>query len=168
VITGVAEQVPERIAELVYLDAAAPTDGQTATGGFAQGTGDVLQTMSAGTDWLLPPIPLAVYGVTDPETVAWAEGRRTPHPLATLSQPVAVNNPQAARLPRSYIRCAQRQGLVAAFGADPLAPFVERVRAEGWPLTEVDSGHDAMVIVPDQVAARLLERLADSPGQAAV
>ena len=167
VITGVAEQVPDRIAQLVYLDAAAPVDGQTATGGFAQGTGDVLQAMSAQTDWLLPPIPLAVYGVTDPATVAWADSRRTPHPLATLSQPVTVNNPQAARLPRCYIRCTQRQGLVAAFGADPLAPFVDRVRAEGGPLVEVESGHDAMVIVPEQVASRLLERLADKPSQAA-
>ncbi len=157
VITGVAEQVPERIAQLVYLDAAAPTDGQTATGGFAQGTGDVLQAMSAQTDWQLPPIPLAVYGVTDPKTVTWADPRRTPHPLATLSQPVAVQNPLAARIPHVYIRCTQRQGLVAAFGADPLAPFVDRVRAEGWPIIEIESAHDAMVIVPDTVASRLAE-----------
>lgn len=163
VITGVAEQVPERIAQLVYLDAAAPVDGQTATGGFAQGTGDVLSAMSAQTDWQLPPIPLAVYGVTDPATVAWAEPRRTPHPLPTLSQPVTVKNPQAQSLPHIYIRCTQRAGLVAAFGADPLAPFVERVRAEGWPLLEVDSGHDAMVIVPEQVAGHLLDLAARPP-----
>jgi pimeloyl-ACP methyl ester carboxylesterase len=157
VITGVAEQAASRISQLVYLDAAAPVDGQTATGGFAQGTGDVLSAMSAQTESLLPPIPLSVYGVTDPQTVAWAEPRRTAHPLATLSQPVSVKNPEAARLPRTYIRCSQRQGLLAAFGADPLAPFVERVRAEGWPIIEIDSGHDAMVIIPDVVAGCLHE-----------
>ncbi len=161
VITGVAERVPERIAMLVFLDAAAPIDGQTATGGFAQGTGDVLQTMSANSDWQLPPIPLAVYGVSEPATVAWAEPRRTAHPLPTLSQPVQVNNPSAARLPHVYIRCTQRAGLVAAFGADPLAPFVDRVRAAGWPILEVDSGHDAMVIVPDAVASHLLHLAAE-------
>ena len=28
IITGVAERVPERLAQLVYLDASVPTDGQ--------------------------------------------------------------------------------------------------------------------------------------------
>ncbi|MFO0573098.1 MAG: alpha/beta fold hydrolase [Polyangia bacterium] len=162
VITGVAERAPQRLAALVYLDAAAPVDGQTATGGFAAGTGEVLQGMAAGTDWLLPPVPLGAFGVTDPEVVAWAQPRRTPHPLHTLSEPVTVRNPVAAQLMRRYIRCTRRAELVAAFGADPLAPFVERVRAEGWPFTEIDSGHDAMVIAPDAVVAALVE--AAAPG----
>ena len=155
VITGVAEQIPERLSALVYLDAAAPLDGQTATGGFAVGTGEVLQNMVA--EWLLPPVPLAAFGVTDPALVAWAQPRRTPHPLHTLSEPITVRNQAAARLPHWYIRCRLRDALIAAFGADPLAPFVERARAEGWPLIEIDSGHDAMAAAPDAVITTLGE-----------
>src|SRR5690606_29622328 len=89
VITGVADRAPERLARLVYLDAAVPANGQNATGGFAEGTGDVLDAMASGPDdtsWLLPPLPLLAYGVTDPADVAWIGDRRVPHPLPTLSE----------------------------------------------------------------------------------
>ena len=46
--------------------------------------GDTLDAMSAAgpedTSWLLPPLPLAAYGVTDPADVAWVGERRTAHP----------------------------------------------------------------------------------------
>ena len=145
------------IKQLVYLDATVPAHGQAATGAFTEGTADVLSQMSSGTDWLLPALPLSAVGVSLPADVEWMTPRRGPHPLATLHEPVHLESEAARRLPRSYIRCTQRQGLVGLFGVDPLAPFYAKAVAEGWPVRDLDSGHDAMVTVPIQVAEVLAD-----------
>lgn len=167
VITGVADRAPERLSRLVYLDAAVPKPGQNATGGFAEGTGDVLDGMASGgpddTSWLLPPLPLAAYGVTDPADIAWIGERRTPHPLPTLNEPIRLARGEPTGLPRVYVRCARRDGLVQVFGADPLQPMYEHAVAAGFALLSVDAGHDAMVIAPQQVADALQAALAAEP-----
>lgn len=157
VITAVAERAADRIGQLVYLDATVPANGQAATGAFTEGTADVLSQMSGGTDWLLPPLPLSGVGVTEPSDVEWMTPRRGAHPMATLHEPVVLQNEAAQRLPRAYIRCTRREGLVGLFGVDPLLPFYQKAVAEGWPVRDLDSGHDAMVTVPDQVATTLSE-----------
>jgi pimeloyl-ACP methyl ester carboxylesterase len=158
VITGVADRAPERIGRLVYLDAAYPVHGQNAAGGFAEGTGDKLAAMSSAgpedTSWLLPPLPLAAYGVTDPADIAWVGERRVPHPLSTLQEPISLSG-AVPNMPRHYLRCSQRQGLLAVFGADPLQPMYERAVADGLTIGSIDAGHDAMVIAPREVADTL-------------
>jgi pimeloyl-ACP methyl ester carboxylesterase len=159
VITAVADQAPERLARLVYLDAAYPVNGQNAAGGFAEGTGDRLETLSStgpeDLSWLLPPLPLAAYGVTDPADIAWIGDRRVSHPLATLHEPIALRG--AVSLPRTYIRCTRRQGLIDLFGADPLLPMYERAVADGLTIVDIDAGHDAMVTAPREVADALID-----------
>lgn len=157
VITGVADQVPERLARLVYLDAAYPKNGQNATGGFAEGTGDTLGKMAespAAELELLPPLPLQAYGVVDPDDIAWIGDRRVGHPMATLNEPLRLNN-GPTKLPRTYIRCTDRSGLLTVFGADPLQPMYEQAVADGVEILTVESGHDAMITAPGQVAELL-------------
>lgn len=159
VITGVADRAAERLSRLVYLDAAVPANGQNATGGFSEGTGDVLDAMAGGADdtsWLLPPLPLLAYGVTDPADVAWIGERRVPHPLPTLSEAIRLQHGEPRGLPRTYVRCTRREGLVQVFGADPLQPMFEKAVADGFEILTIDSGHDAMVIAPGDVARALL------------
>ena len=158
VITGVADREPDRLARVIYLDAAYPVDGQNAAGGFAEGTGDKLDAMASGpedTSWLLPPLPLAAYGVTTPADIAWVGARRTAHPLSTLNEAICLRNPAPA-MPRSYVRCSQRQGLLDLFGADPLQPMFDRAVADGLEIVTIDAGHDAMVTASKEVTAALL------------
>ena len=157
VVTAAAEQVSDRLRQIIYLDATVPENGQAATGAFAGGTADVLAQLSQGTDWLLPPLPLPAVGVEAPEDVAWMTPRRGSHPMATLHEPVVLGNETARKLPRAYIRCSQRQGLVGVFGVDPLQPFYDKAVAAGWPVRDIDSGHDAMVVAPEAVARCLVE-----------
>lgn len=171
VITGVADRVPDRLARLVYLDAAYPADGQNAAGGFSDGTDDALEAMSsAGPDeanWLLPPLPLAAYGVTEPADVAWVGDRRVAHPLITLQEPLSLQRPAGAGLPRVYVRHTRREGLVQLFGSDPLLPMFERAIADGCAVLEVDAGHDAMISAPQAVAEALLTAVRAAPTGAA-
>ncbi|MFV8749898.1 alpha/beta fold hydrolase [Nannocystaceae bacterium ST9] len=158
VITQVADRLADRLRRLVYLDAAAPVPGQSASGAFTEGTADVLADMS-GTDWKLPPLPLAAVGVGDPVDGAWMDARRHEHPLPTLSQPITSTG-EAAEIPRSYIVHTEKQALVALFGLDPLATFVERAKREGWRMQSIAAGHDAMFTHPREVAEALIAELA--------
>lgn len=156
VATVVADRARGRVARLVYLDGSAPEDGQSSTGAFTGGTGERLSEMSEqGDGWLLPPLPLEAFGVTDPADVAWMEPRRHPHPVRTLHEPVRLSLGPTERAPRAYVACARHEPLVALFGVDPLSTFVDRARAEGWPITTIDAGHDAMVTAPGLVAGAL-------------
>ena len=158
VITMVADRIVDRLRRVVYLDAAAPMPGQASTGAFAEGTSDKLDDMSAA-DWLLPPLPLAAVGVTDEADGAWMDARRHAHPMPTLQQPISSNG-ESATIPRSYIVHTGKDALISLFGVDPLSPFVERAKREGWRMQEIAAGHDAMFTHPDEVSAALIAELA--------
>ena len=152
VVTGVADRQRDRIKRIVYLDASAPVNGQAASGAFAEGTAGKLEEMSASDGWLLPPLPVSAVGVTDPHDVELLENLRHPHPMRTLVDPLRLEHGDT-KLPRSYVVCTKHEGLVAMFGVDPLAPFVERARREAWDMHEIEAGHEVMLIDPSATAA---------------
>ncbi len=149
-----ARQTP-RLRALIYLDAQAPVDGQTASGAMGEATRAGLAALSDDT-WQLPPLPLDVVGVEAPDDVAWVAARRHPHPMRTLLEPVRIAAGALAPLARAYIECTQHNRLAALFGADPLRPFAERAQREGWAFARLDAPHDAMVTAPGATAAALL------------
>ncbi|MGW7595488.1 alpha/beta fold hydrolase, partial [Streptomyces rubiginosohelvolus] len=76
VISSAANQVPERIGHLVYLDAMVPEDGESAADvmPFAQAMIDHALTSESG--WRIPPLAgmessSDLFGVTEPADVAW-------------------------------------------------------------------------------------------------
>ncbi len=156
-MTVAAARVPSRVRKMIYLDAQAPVHGQTASGAMGDGTAGKLAELAQGDDgWLLDPLPLDVVGVVKPGDVAWVAPRRHPHPLRTLLEPVTVPEGSLDAVAKVYIVCQQRDKLITMFGADPLAPFVERARREHWPVTELDAPHDAMIAAPELTHEALL------------
>jgi hypothetical protein len=114
VITGVADRVPERLAQVAYLDALVPEDGQAVielTPERRRALEEFVRTEGGG--WLLPrfaPPPWEtivrdMWGVTDDNDVRWMLDRLGPTPFGHLKDPVRRTNPAAERLPRTYIRC---------------------------------------------------------------
>lgn len=157
VITMAADRLADRVRRIVYLDAAAPAPGQSASGAFTEGTADKLSDMS-GSDWRLPPLPLSALGVSDPADVAWMDARRHDHPLPVLSQPLTSDG-SADAIPRSYIVHTDKAAMISLFGVDPLATFVERAKREGWRMQAIAAGHDAMITHPREVADALIAEL---------
>jgi pimeloyl-ACP methyl ester carboxylesterase len=163
VITGTADQVPERLAHLVYLDAYVPSDGQAmvdlssvpnarerwASRVHAEGAGWGLPSLRAGT-W--DDFVRDVYGVTDEDERRWMVERLGPHPFKAMTQPVQLSNPVAADLPRTYIRCLEYEN--AAFDRYALAA---RAAAPLWNYRSLPTSHDAMVTMPEGLAELLLE-----------
>lgn len=156
VITGAAERITERLSGLVYLDAFVPADGESVMDLLppARATHFKERAQAEGQGWLVPPVPLAAFGVADEADIAWGTPKIGPHPLAALAAPLRCPNAAAIRVPRLYIRCV-------AFANEGFDNALARVRASsGWGYRELATGHDAMITAPAQLAALLLESAA--------
>jgi pimeloyl-ACP methyl ester carboxylesterase len=154
VIAGVADRAPERVARLVYLDATVPEDGQSVADAWADGWEWLADERAAAAaagfpdDW---PAPVAYVRqmVADEADQAWMLERFVPQPFAPLAQPVALRNPAAATLPRTYIRCTG--------DAEPEEPYVARTRTQpGWDYRELAANHFAPFVAPQPTAELLL------------
>jgi pimeloyl-ACP methyl ester carboxylesterase len=151
VITGVADQAPERIRRLVFLDALQPRDGESMAD-LAPAILDVPRRSTGdGVELTLLPEERkpSDFGVVDRDDAAWIASKLTPHPLACFTQPLRLSNEAAlAAIARSGIYCR-----LTLEHWPP--PQVARARAL-QPLWEIDTGHDLMVTEPAAVAERLL------------
>lgn len=163
VITGVAERAPERLSHLVYLDAFVPEDGQSQVDITApqreQRAAMEARVRDEGNGWALPslrPGPWEPYlreqwRITDDADVHWMLARLTPHPFATMTEPVRRVNAAAAALSRTYIRCTA----VPSASFDRFAAAARRP-GSGWAYAELQSAHDAMITAPNELSAALM------------
>ncbi|MFI7617529.1 alpha/beta fold hydrolase [Nonomuraea terrae] len=158
VISSVANQVPERIAHLVYLDAMVPEDGESAVDvqPMTQALIDLAVTSDSG--WRIPPLPelpppSGLFGVTDPADVAWLRTILSDQPVRCLQQPVRLDNPAVAAVPRTHIHCTV--GVPDGITHRPVPP----IQPNGSPaqVWELPTGHDCMITMPVELAALLLK-----------
>jgi pimeloyl-ACP methyl ester carboxylesterase len=148
VITGVAEHIPEKIARLVYLDAFVPQDGQSFADVIGPVITDVFQERAnaGGQGWLVPP--------EEP-----GEQRLASQPLKTALTVLHLENPQAVRIPRTFIYCTGDKNPLPLVW-EPLARAAAQARSSPeWTYFEIPTGHMAMLSMPDKVAHILLYKL---------
>jgi len=152
VITGVAENCPERLAQLVFLDAFIPGNGQALIDLFPPEMAAELreQTNLEGEGYRLSSSPPEIFGVTKEEDLAWVKPRLVAQPFKTYLDPVEISNPKAAQIPLTYIYCQHPRSL--------LKQFVESIRMnKNWQFWEITAGHDAMIVEPKKVSYLLLK-----------
>jgi pimeloyl-ACP methyl ester carboxylesterase len=152
VITGVAERLPERLRRIVYLDAFVPEDGKCLLDYVAAAVPEraaAFRKEGDKTGFVTPP-PLAVWGIVRPEHVAFARQRETPHPYRCMTQAIRRVNSSAAALPKTFIHCTS-----PATGT--FDQFAAKYRKDpAWRFHELKTGHDSMILVPQELAAVLL------------
>jgi pimeloyl-ACP methyl ester carboxylesterase len=149
-ISGVADRMRERVRALIYVDAAMLENGETP---FSKLPKDVVEARTKAAQQIsggvsLPAPPASAFGVTDPAQAAWLEARLTPHPFGTFVSPLKLANKVGNGLPATYVVCVDP---IYA----PLQASRDWVRRFGWTIREINSGHDAMVIVPEALADML-------------
>ena len=157
VITGVADQAPDRIAQLVYLDAFVPArDGDSLLTLMEAGVLASIKSINPD-GWSVPPPPPEVFGVAA-ERRDWVARRCVPQPFRTNLQGVRVTE-RLGKIPRSYVLATKWGG---PENATPFRAFYETFKSDdAWTARELACGHDVMVDMPDETAA-LLETLAFS------
>jgi len=160
VIAGVAEKMPERITQLVYLDAFVPKDGQSIADIIGpQGMARIREgAKAAGQGWRIPPFPVERFGITSEADIAWVKPKLVFQPLKTFEEPVRFTNPAAISLPRTFIYLKKP----AMGNFDGFAKMAQG--SKEWKYFEMETGHDAMVLEPQKLA-ELLMKIADESGR---
>jgi hypothetical protein len=103
-----------------------------------------------GMELVLLPAPDAglLYGVTDPDDLAWMAERLTPHPWKCFEQPLTLTNEDALwAIPQYHIVCTSTLAT-----RDP--ELMAKARGEGR-LWDIDTGHDLMITEPERTADAL-------------
>ena len=142
VITGVADRIPERIKQLVYLDAFLPLDGESVMTIRPAGAMDISKMAKDG--FIIP---------------AWVKPDKlppkdVPHPLKTLTDPIALKNQAAAaKIPSVYILTVDPGKKPEA---DDFFASSERAKARGWPVIVMEADHVPQWRKPEATADLLL------------
>jgi len=97
IITGVADQVPERISKLIYLDAFLPENGENSQDLLAPEAKNVTEQMiqTQGDGWLFPAIADKKDEKNDPHR---------PHPFKVLTDKLDLKNKARGNIASVYVR----------------------------------------------------------------
>lgn len=146
VVREAALRHPERVARLVYLDAAVPDAGERAVD-----LGDSPPVLPPR-ETVVPPRPLLPGGDLDPATAEWMNQRLAPVPFAPSLDPASTGEPAAAA---TYVFCTDTPS------AYPCGTTRRRLEERGVPYAWIEAGHDAPLTRPDLVAELLLDAARD-------
>lgn len=144
VVTGAADQRPDAVATLVYLDAVVPRPGEAWSSTHAAATRAERRAQVAQTGAVPPPDP-AVFGLSGDDH-RWVARRQTPHPGGCYDAPLGFDRARWQRHERHFVDCHA-----------PALPTIDvsrrRAREEaGWHLHALATGHDPMVSAPLELA----------------
>jgi pimeloyl-ACP methyl ester carboxylesterase len=164
VITGVADQLPDRVAHLVYFDTFVPHNGESMA--------DIVPLVIShfrkeahlhGDGWRVDPLkglPFGVggiHGVTEEPDLSWVRAMEGPQPLKTFEEPLELADPDIiSRFLRTHIWCTGG-GLFFSFIRRLVIPRTLPPKGSGWRLRRLPTGHDAMITMPHELARLLLE-----------
>jgi pimeloyl-ACP methyl ester carboxylesterase len=139
VITGVAARIPDRIKSLVYVDAFVPEDGMALVD-YVPAVWRAQVEALMGEGQLVPPIPLEMFGVTDPELVEFLTPRLVAQPPRTFLEPVRAS-PLRPGISVAYVYCSKNPWT--------FTQFYEKFRVDPRVRTAViDTGHHCMLSEP--------------------
>jgi len=139
-VTGAADACVRRLAALVYLDAYTPEDGQSGLAVRSAEPGYL--PLAEPVDGIaIPPPAAAVFGLSG-ALAERAERLMTPHPAATLTQPIRLTGAWR-RVPRKlYIRTAQ-------FTAPYFDRYYEAAAADpAWTAVRAEVPHNVLMTDP--------------------
>jgi len=142
VITGVMDRIPERIAYVIFLDAAVPDDGMS----------------ELDTNGPLPSNFKVIDGLVYPP---WIDSkkpypREVPQSLKTFTEPVSFKNPEAKKLPVTFVAYVLPDEIIERKEEDS---SWKRAEERGWEIITFNSDHNAQRSHP----AELVELLKATP-----
>jgi len=142
VISGVAEQAPERIRQLIYLDAMVPDNGESAK----DVCGDLWEPMVKGN--IKDSMVLYPFGpakLTPPMDV--------PQPLNTFIEPLKISNPMVKKIPTAFLQMTKDGKGSPAH--DKMG--ILKARARKWKIYTLEGGHYSMREQPENLVKKLEE-----------
>ena len=153
VATGVADRARDRVAQLIYIDAFVPADGQSLFDLY-----DVdrqrMQELKNGGEWRVPPNPTPPD--TSPADQEWLSARRVHMPIKCFETRLRLQG-GALTLPRTYIYATR------ITPQDTFGRYAKQTKADpAWRYHEIDASHSPNVTAPEALMA-LLQKIAAEP-----
>jgi len=150
IVSGVADQMHDKIASIVFLDAFVPEDGDSLyEKASAAAKGGMTEALNKG-EIAMKPIPAAVFKVNENDR-AWVDAKCTPQPIGTLTDKAKVTGGREKIAKRTYIRAK-------GYPSVPFDAAYDKLKGmAGWKMYEMTAGHDAMVDQPDRLTEILIE-----------
>ena len=138
VITGVADQIPDRIRRVVYVDAFLPNSGESLA--LLAGEGFSTMVTESTRDGMIIPrwVPADAPAPHD-----------VPHPLKTLTDTLVLTNTAARSVPGRYILTIDKGAT-----QDSFSPSAKRAEERGWRVDTLITDH-----TPERSAIPALVRL---------
>lgn len=138
VITGVANKVPERIRQMVYIDAFVPDDGES-----------VFTSLGPNGDKMTEPFTKDgfvdyFFGPTFP-----VPPTDVPQPLRTFTDTIEYDEENLIGIPTIFILMTSREG------NEVFRPFSEKAKKKGWKVFTLEGGHYPMRDQPSNLAELL-------------
>ena len=160
IITGVAEQVVQRLNRLVYVDAFIPDDGQSALSLLPSAVAAAFRKTAetAGRGWLLPAgeSQLDMWGLKPGDARDFVRSCMSDFSLHCFDESVTLPTNAASKVQRTFIACVAED-----YPARPIfQQFGDRAKSEGWTYHELPTGHDCYVEFPEAFISKLLARSA--------
>ena len=150
VATGVADRARDRVAQLIYVDAFVPEDGQSLFDINEPGRQPMLDGAKKNDGWRIPPMTSPPD--TTAEDVEWLATRRAPMPVKCFETRLKLQG-GGLTLPRSYIYATRYPP------ADTFGPFAKKTKNDpAWRYFEIDASHSPNVTAPETLMA-LLEKI---------
>lgn len=150
VITGVADSIPKRLNQLIYLDAMLVHNGESPMSSEPLDE-QLKKKKTFDKKQHFQPISSRYFGITDSIQVKWVDQRLTPQPYNTFGEILHLNNDFGNGLPMTYIACINPQ-------LEVLKPRSDKLHNDPkWKYLTLDTGHDAMITTPKKLSLMLLD-----------
>lgn len=158
IITGVADRAPERISQLIYLDAVVPYNGESQLDVNPQRISEVLRRFGDGVTVSVDrsdadPDRTFIAGQLHAADYAWYRRHKTPYPVKALTERLEFQHPAALEMiPKTYVYYSRRRRPRPEPYASRIADFASKGNYR-----EIDASHLGMVSHPRETAEVLLE-----------
>ena len=152
VVSLVAEQMAEKIGSIVFLDAFLPENGDSLAEKAAPAFKEAIANAINRGDVSLKQPPAAAFGVAEADR-PWVDGKCTPQPLSTYTEKAVYAGGRDKIARKTYIRAK-------GYASPAFDAAHAKCKADAsWKTHEMTSGHDAMVIQPQELTALLLQAI---------
>ena len=145
VISAVADRMPQRIAALVYLNAALPTNGHCMLDSVPAERRSAVQNLAAaeGCGYRVPASLVLDTGIEADGPRQDFLSRLSPHPLPSLLQPINLTGKYQDVRRKAYVLATKKI-------SHRFRDYYDWAKVEpGWTAHEIPSYHYPMVTVPD-------------------
>lgn len=149
IVTGVASRLPERTARLVYLDAMVPEISNESAANLSSPERAAEVAAAKRPDGHTDPTGFERW--VSPERIGWLKRMATPQPGTCFGKGVTLNGRQHEVPRKDYIICTRHK-------PSPFWRFFDKYRSNpDWRTHRLDCLHDAMIEMPEELAAILEE-----------